>query len=1000
MLRAEPINQGFVVRPSGTPQVRAEAEQSPDTDIVVTGSRIRGAPVASTLIVRTADTIRNEGQATLADVIRTIPQNFGGGQNPGIGANVPAASGVNVGSGSSLNLRGLGSDATLTLLNGRRLAYSASRQSVDVSAIPVNAVERIEIVADGASAFYGSDAIAGVANIRLRRDAQGLTTSARLGASTDGGNVEQVYGLVAGKRWSGGGMLLAYEFGRSTAIRAVDRDYARDRVPGLDLYPSLRRHSVVLSGHQGLGGAVELSLDLLYNNRRSFSQFPLSAAGVTPFRHAEQPSESDSAAIAPALRWSPGSWRFELAGSAGRDRVHYATNQFTGTQLTSRTFGCYCNDAHSVELAADGPLFALPGGPAKIAPGVGYRDNRLVSQRGDNSAQNVDAHQDSRYAYAEASLPLIGPAQAVPLVHRLDASLALRHEDYPGIDAVTTPKLGLVYAPTPDVSIKASWGRSFRAPTLLQRYQPLVVAALPATVFGGTGLAPGATALLLSGGRDSLQPERARSWSTTVAIHPRAVDGLSVEISYFETLYRDRIVAPITFIARALADPVYADQMLRAPGLATLESLRLGAGQFLNATGGAYDPTRVVAVIDNANRNAGRQRVKGLDMLARLDRSLGAGQVNATLSGAYLQSDQQLTPAQPVVDLAGTIFNPPHFRGRATLRLDPGRLDDHRRGEPDRRGRGSTDHAGAPCRWHDAGRPHASLSHRLRTNMVARCRPCRDRPEHPGCQAQRDRDDAAVRHALRFDQLFAVRACPRDFGDQVVVSVMLLAAGLAVAGIDAAPPPCPGIMPAFTPAAAAGRPVSLDDLLALRDIGQPAPSVGGPSPLAVSPDGRRIAFVISRADPVANSVCQALFVLGLEPRAQPRIVDEGGEAIRAENVVRGSRTGSGLPATIVPAWSPDARYLAYLKRVGGRTQAWRISVDDGAAVQITDAPVDVEAVAWSEDGTRLVFATRSGRTTFTDAVRAEGRVGFLFDHRVIPPNGFAPQLPGDLERVV
>ncbi len=160
-LRAEPINQGFVVRPSGTPQVRAEAEQSPDTDIVVTGSRIRGAPVASTLIVRTADTIRNEGQATLAEVIRTIPQNFGGGQNPGIGANVPAASGVNVGSGSSLNLRGLGSDATLTLLNGRRLAYSASRQSVDVSAIPVNAVERIEIVADGASALYGSDAIAG-----------------------------------------------------------------------------------------------------------------------------------------------------------------------------------------------------------------------------------------------------------------------------------------------------------------------------------------------------------------------------------------------------------------------------------------------------------------------------------------------------------------------------------------------------------------------------------------------------------------------------------------------------------------------------------------------------------------------------------------------------------------------------------------------------------------------------------------------------------------------
>lgn len=232
------------------------------------------------------------------------------------------------------------------------------------------------------------------------------------------------------------------------------------------------------------------------------------------------------------------------------------------------------------------------------------------------------------------------------------------------------------------------------------------------------------------------------------------------------------------------------------------------------------------------------------------------------------------------------------------------------------------------------------------------------------------------------------------------MSALLLAAGLALAGIDAAPPPCPGMVPTAAPGGAKSRPVSLDDLLALRDIGQPDPSVGGPSPLAVSPDGRRIAFVISRADPAANQVCQALVVLGLEPRARPRIVDEGGEAIRAENVVRGSRTGSGLPATIVPAWSPDGRYLAYLKRVGGRTQAWRVSVDDGTAARITDAPVDVEAVAWSEDGTRLVLATRPGRTTFADAARAEGRTGFLFDHRVIPPNGFAPQLPSNLERMV
>lgn len=666
-LHAVRVGRGFVVQEEGAPPAQVRGEGSDDeAEIVVTGSRIRGAPVASLVLVRTAEMIRDEGQATLGEVIRSIPQNFGGGQNPGIGANVPAASGVNVGSGTSINLRGLGSDATLTLLNGRRLAYSASRQSVDVSAIPANAVERIEVVADGASALYGSDAIAGVANIQLRRDAQGVTTSARLGASTDGGNFEQIYGAVTGGRWGGGGAILAYEFGRNTAIAAADRDYARDRAPGLDLYPSMKRHSVVLSGHQSLGSEFEVSVDLLYNHRNSFSQFALTPGGLM-VRRAEQPSESTTRAVAPSLRWSPGAWRFEIAGSSGRDQVRYATNQFAGAQLTSRTFGCYCNDAQAVELSGDGPLVALPGGRGKIAFGVGYRNNRLVSARGDNVAQNVDESQDSRYAYGEISLPLVGAAQGVRGVHRLHASAALRHEDYPGIGAVTTPKLGLVYAPSADFELKASGGRSFRAPTLYQRFQPLIVAVLPASVFGGVGLPPSASAFLLSGGRNALRPERAKTWSVTAALSPRAVEGLRVEASYFETHYRDRIVAPVTFIARALADPIYSGQIERSPDIATLEALRLGAVQFLNSTGRPYDPATVVAIIDNANLNAGRQTVRGVDGLVRYDREIGAGRLSTSVALGYLESEQQLTPTQPVLDLAGAIFNPPHFRGRATL---------------------------------------------------------------------------------------------------------------------------------------------------------------------------------------------------------------------------------------------------------------------------------------------------------------------------------------------
>ena len=163
-LRARPVANGFIVE-LDDPQ---SSSASADGEIIVTGSRIRGARNPSPLIEVGREAMKDSGRTTVADVIRSIPQNFGGGQNPGLGFNVPQSSGADVGGGSSVNLRGLGSDATLTLLDGRRLAYSAALQSVDISAIPFGAIERIEIVPDGASTIYGSDAVAGVVNVILR----------------------------------------------------------------------------------------------------------------------------------------------------------------------------------------------------------------------------------------------------------------------------------------------------------------------------------------------------------------------------------------------------------------------------------------------------------------------------------------------------------------------------------------------------------------------------------------------------------------------------------------------------------------------------------------------------------------------------------------------------------------------------------------------------------------------------------------------------------------
>ncbi|MGJ3648065.1 MAG: TonB-dependent receptor [Proteobacteria bacterium SG_bin5] len=673
-LRARLAGSSLIVeRAPAAQDVSAEADGS---DIVVTGSRIRGAPVASPMIRLDQKDMRDAGQSSVAEVVRNIPQNFGGGQNPGVGNNVPAASGINVGSASTINLRGLGSDATLTLLNGHRLAYNGSRQGIDVSAIPLGMVDRIEIVADGASALYGSDAVAGVANIILKRDYDGLETRANIGGSTDGGNFQQQYGAVAGKRWGSGGLIAAYEFARNTDILSDDRSYASSR-PGVTIYPALRRDAVALAGHQAITDRLEFTVDALFNKRWSLSGFPLNTAGDLAVSHTEQSSTSRSFAIAPSLKLDLGKdWRLSLSGVYGEEKVELHSDSYAGTARTSANFVCYCNSGRSVELATDGSLFRLPGGPVKLAIGAGYRDNRLNAFRGDGNLNNVNKSQDSYYAYGELNLPLVSAGQGIAGIDRLNLSGAVRYERYPGVDAVATPKLGIIYAPTADIAIKGSWGRSFRAPTLFQQYQARSALLYPAASLGGAGYPASATVLLVQGGNPTLKPERAGTWTATIEFTPHTVPGLRLQLGYFSTHYTDRIVTPISFQAQALSNPLYAGQVALAPGANAVTAAIANAAQFFNVSGQAYTPGNVVAIVDNSNVNAGRQSIHGVDFLADYRTDLGAnrGTLGLALNASYLESNQQLTPGAPVLAKAGTLFNPPHWRGRGSITWSKGGL--------------------------------------------------------------------------------------------------------------------------------------------------------------------------------------------------------------------------------------------------------------------------------------------------------------------------------------
>lgn len=229
-LRAEVIEGAFVVRPLLDAEPSGANTQGGDGAIVVTGTRIRGAaPVGSDVIAIDRADIERSGYATTQDIAQTIPQNFGGAPNDGTAAiSLDPNSGKNTSSGASLNLRGLGNGSTLVLLNGDRPPLGGfGGVFSDISMIPAVAIERIEVIADGASAIYGSDAVAGVVNIVPRLRFEGAETSLRF-ATADGDSEDVVASQIFGTRWEGGRAVLAYEYYHRSALAAADRDYVTD----------------------------------------------------------------------------------------------------------------------------------------------------------------------------------------------------------------------------------------------------------------------------------------------------------------------------------------------------------------------------------------------------------------------------------------------------------------------------------------------------------------------------------------------------------------------------------------------------------------------------------------------------------------------------------------------------------------------------------------------------------------------------------------------------
>lgn len=293
-------------------------------EVVVTGTHIRGVTSGTPLLTFSSIELQQTGYIAPQDWIESLPQNFGSAPSE------EASGSGNFNRGTGINLRGLGAGATLVLVNGRRQPMSGQNADfVDVSSIPASAIERVEVLTDGASALYGSDAIGGVVNVILRKDFDGAETRVRY-ASADGGVDEKTASQLFGHTWENGYVLVDYQYYDRGSLLWADRKFsasadkrplggsdfrsvesnpgnildpntgapafaipagqdgrsleAADLLPGVvnlqdlsagaALLPKRRMNSLYVTGEQSIGADIELFADARYSKRRSVSFLP------------------------------------------------------------------------------------------------------------------------------------------------------------------------------------------------------------------------------------------------------------------------------------------------------------------------------------------------------------------------------------------------------------------------------------------------------------------------------------------------------------------------------------------------------------------------------------------------------------------------------------------------------------------------------------------------------------------------------------------------------
>ena len=663
--------------PTRTRRATHASEAPPEvTDLetmIVTGTNIRDVvPPGTPLIVIDAEDIRRSGYSGTEQVLQALPQNFRGGQAGAVAdvnMSIGGQRGFNATAGSGVNLRGLGTTATLVLINGRRIAATSAGTFTDVSLIPIDAIERIEILTDGASAIYGADAVAGVVNIILKQDYDTAETRLTYGGTTDGGREELRLSHSFGKRWDSGRLMLSAEYLRQGELMADQREATEDVDDPTSIFPSNTLKSMVLSASQDLGDALTLSTDVQYSHaeRKLVStDWDYTENFAKPIRR--------NALVSLEYR-APHDWLFTVDGFVSDEDSKNRQVSYTLEGDLDSVFNQHrTQQQRGGEVRASGPVFKLPGGAAKLAMGASYKDEkyrRTIDRN--NLEQNISRRSNS--LFAELYVPIVGDANAVPGIHALDMTFAVRRDDYSDFGSSTNPRVGLSWSPTTSLTLRSSYSTSFRAPSVGEemRFSDLGVFALDVAPYfnaDGTDFVP----VVTLAGSDDLKPEESENWTVGLDWKPEFAPGLNMGLTYYDISYSDRIVLPPLDMG-ALGNPElqqfidYYDSPEEVRAL--VEAYVADGAVFDDYTDGMFGPDplgQVFAVYRYLFTNAERVDVSGYDVTIDYRFKRGDNRFELGLNANHIREMlNRVSPGAPPYDLVGTFANPPEWRMRGTL---------------------------------------------------------------------------------------------------------------------------------------------------------------------------------------------------------------------------------------------------------------------------------------------------------------------------------------------